>query len=106
MATNPSLKEEPGSPPARPARDSTRPNPPAVAPAHTTRRRRSPWPMRIALLLLVVLGRVMLARAAKKKPIVVDTATVERGTVKDEISSSTAGEVMAERKATVRAELS
>jgi HlyD family secretion protein len=62
--------------------------------------------MRIVLLLLVVIGGVLLARAAKKKPILVDTVTVERGTVKDEISSSTAGEVMAERKATVRAELS
>jgi len=80
-----------------------------IVPAVTERvprRRRSPWPMRIVLLLLVVIGGVLLARAAKKKPILVDTATVERGIVKDEISSSTAGEVMAERKATVRAELS
>lgn len=108
MVTNPGTPNETDPPPpsARPARESTRPKAPVVAQERVARRRRSPWPMRIVLLLLVAIGGVFLARAAKRKPLIVDTATVERGTVKDEISSSTAGEVMAERKATVRAELS
>ncbi|HMI89154.1 MAG TPA: efflux RND transporter periplasmic adaptor subunit [Polyangiaceae bacterium] len=74
--------------------------------ARAAQKRRSPWLLRSAVLFVVVLVGVLLALGAKKRPIAVDTATVERGTVKDEISSSTAGEVMAERKATVRAELS
>ncbi len=47
----------------------------------------------------------LLVRGARKLPIPVDVALVERGMVRDEISSSNAGEVMAERRATVRAEL-
>ena len=82
---------------------------PAEAPPlrrRPTPKRRSAWIMRIVVLLLVAAAVALFAVASKKKPISVDMATVERGAVKDEISSSTAGEVMAERKATVRAELS
>jgi HlyD family secretion protein len=62
--------------------------------------------VRIGVLLAVAVAIALLAMTTKKKPILVDTTIVERGAVKDEISSSTAGEMMAERKATVRAELS
>jgi len=79
---------------------------PRVAPGRTLRRRRSRWPMRIAILLAVLVAGGLLARGTRKKPLAVEAAAVERGMVRDEISSSTAGEVMAERKATVRAELS
>ncbi len=70
------------------------------------RKRRSPWPTRLAIL-GVLGGLIALApRALKKPPVTVDTVRVERGEVRDEISSSTAGEVMAEHSATVRAEAS
>jgi len=62
--------------------------------------------MRIGILLAVLVAGVLLARSTRKKPLAVEAAAVERGMVRDEISSSSAGEVMAERKATVRAELS
>lgn len=73
--------------------------------ARPGQKRRSPWLVSIGVLLALGLVGVLLALGAKPKPIAVDTAAVERGAVKDEISSSTAGEVMPERKATVRAEL-
>jgi HlyD family secretion protein len=73
--------------------------------ARSSQRRRSPWLVRLAVILVVAVVGVLIALGAKKKPIPVETATVARGTVKDEISSSTAGEVTPERKATVRAEL-
>lgn len=50
---------------------------------------------------LVILG----VRALKKKPLSVKTTKVERTLVRDVVSSSTAGEVVPARKATVRAEL-
>jgi HlyD family secretion protein len=76
-----------------------------VAPGRSLRKRRSPWPMRIGILLAVVAGVMLLALNAKRKPIVVELVAVEKGVVRDEISSSTAGEVMAAQHATVRAEL-
>jgi len=79
---------------------------PRLAPGRSLRKRRSPWPMRIALLLALLVASGLLVRGARKKPLAVEAAAVERGMVRDEISSSAAGEVMAERKATVRAELS
>ncbi len=77
-----------------------------LPPGRKVRKRRSPWPTRIVVLLVLAGGGFWLARAAKKKPIVVELAQVERGPVRDEISSSTAGQVLPERDATVRAELS
>jgi HlyD family secretion protein len=62
--------------------------------------------MRIAVLLALLVAIGLVVRGARKKPLAVEVAAVERGMVRDEISSSAAGEVMAERKATVRAELS
>lgn len=44
-------------------------------------------------------------RAFRKPPVAVEVVRVEKATVRDEVSSSTAGEVMPERHATVRAEL-
>jgi HlyD family secretion protein len=69
------------------------------------RKRRSPWPVRIGVILAVVACGLYLAWRAKKKPIAVETIKVERGAVVDEISSSSAGEVMATRTVMVRAEL-
>jgi HlyD family secretion protein len=69
------------------------------------RKRRSPWPVRIGVILAVVACGLYLAWRAKKKPIAVETIMVERGAVVDEISSSSAGEVMATRTVVVRAEL-
>ncbi len=79
---------------------------PRAAPGRSLRKRRSPWPMRLALLLALLLAVGFVIRGSRKKPLAVEAAAVERGMVRDEISSSAAGEVMAERKATVRAELS
>ena len=79
---------------------------PRVAPGRSLRKRRSRWPMRIAVLLALLVAGGLMVRGARKKPLAVEAAAVERGMVRDEISSSSAGEVMAERKATVRAELS
>jgi len=77
-----------------------------VAPAkRPLRKRRSPWPVRIVVILAVVACGLYLAWRAKKKPIAVETIRVERGAVIDEISSSSAGEVMATRTVMVRAEL-
>src|SRR5713101_6644718 len=76
-----------------------------IVQGRSARKRRSPWPTRVVLLLALVVGVVALVRALAKKPMPIETATVELGTVKDEVSSSTAGEVMAEKAASVRAEL-
>jgi HlyD family secretion protein len=76
--------------------------PPAKRPL---RKRRSPWPVRIGVILAVVACGLYLAWRTKKKPIAVETIKVERGAVVDEISSSSAGEVMATRTVMVRAEL-
>ena len=77
-----------------------------LAPGRSLRKRRNPWALRIGILVTVLGVVVLLVLGAKPKPIKVDTTVVERGTVRDEISSSSAGEVMAESKATIRAELS
>ena len=69
------------------------------------RKRRSPWPVRIGVILAVVACGLYLVWRAKKKPIAVETIKVERGAVVDEISSSSAGEVMATRTVMVRSEL-
>jgi HlyD family secretion protein len=69
------------------------------------RRKRSKWPGRIVLLAVVAGAVAYIPRLTKKKPIVVATVKVERATVRDEVSSSSAGEVAPERHATVRAEL-
>ena len=69
------------------------------------RKRRSPWPVRIGVILVVVACGLFLAWRARKKPIAVETIKVERGAVIDEISSSSAGEVIATRTVMVRAEL-
>jgi HlyD family secretion protein len=77
-----------------------------LVPKRKPRRRRSPWPMRIAIVLVLALVGVLAVRGSKPKPILVETRRVERGTIRDEISSSSAGEVMAEQRAIIRAELS
>jgi HlyD family secretion protein len=69
------------------------------------RKRRSPWPVRIGVILAIVACGLYLVWRAKKKPIAVETVKVERGAVVDEISSSSAGEVVATRTVMVRAEL-
>jgi len=56
---------------------------------------------------VILLGLfVGLPRLMKRPPLDVETVKAARGTVTDEISSASAGEVMAERDAQVRAELS
>ena len=69
------------------------------------RKKRSPWPTRIVLLAVAGVGLALLPRALQKPPLTVKTVKVERTTVRDEVSSSTAGEVVPRRHATVRAEL-
>src|SRR5690349_21570105 len=82
--------------------DSKRP-----APAMASRRRKSKWPQRAIIAAVLLLGIfVGLPRLMKRPPIEVETVKAARGTVTDEISSASAGEVMAERDAQVRAELS
>src|SRR5262245_51671422 len=82
--------------------DSRRP--PATG---SSRRRRSPW-LRRAIIAAVVVGvLVLLFRAVTNRPpLEVEVVKATRGTVTDEISSASAGEVLAERDATVRADLS
>ncbi|HVE85348.1 MAG TPA: biotin/lipoyl-binding protein, partial [Myxococcales bacterium] len=81
--------------------DSARP-----AAAGPSRRRRSPWPRRAIIAAVLVGVAVLASRGMKRQPVQVEVVKATRGTVTDEISSATAGEVMAERDATVRAELS
>jgi HlyD family secretion protein len=69
------------------------------------RRKRSKWPARLVILGLVAAAGAYLPKAMKKKPLAVATVRVEKATVRDEVTSSTAGEVVPERHATVRAEL-
>jgi HlyD family secretion protein len=73
--------------------------------AITARRKRSKWPFRIVIFLLLAAGVAFVPRLTRKPPIRVATVRVERATVRDEVSSSTAGEVVPERHATVRAEI-
>jgi len=79
-------------------------NPP---PQRTRRPAKSPshWRRWAVILLVLLAAGFGLSRAMKRKPITVETVAVEKGAVRDEISSSTAGEVMPLREATVRAEL-
>jgi HlyD family secretion protein len=69
------------------------------------RRRPSRWPLRLTLLAFAAAVVVLVPRLTAKKPVPVKTVRVERGMVRDVVSSSTAGEVAPLRKATVRAEL-
>ncbi|HEY8206295.1 MAG TPA: efflux RND transporter periplasmic adaptor subunit [Myxococcaceae bacterium] len=75
-------------------------------PAAPGRRRRNPWPRRGVIAAVVVAAVAGLPRMMKKPPLEVEVVKAVRGTVTDEISSASAGEVMAERDASVRAELS
>jgi multidrug efflux pump subunit AcrA (membrane-fusion protein) len=84
-----------------PARDASQ----VVAVKRPLRKRRSPWPVRIAVILAAVACGLYLVWRSKKKPITVETIKVDRGAVVDEISSSSAGEVIATRTVTVRSEL-
>ncbi|HZS42122.1 MAG TPA: efflux RND transporter periplasmic adaptor subunit [Polyangia bacterium] len=68
-------------------------------------RTRSKWITRLALVGGLAALVALAPRALKKPPVAVETVRVEKATVRDEVSSSTAGEVMPERHATVRAEL-
>ena len=65
----------------------------------------SKWTGRLIVLALIGGAIAFAPRALKKKPLMVKVAVVERATVRDEVSSSTAGEVVPARHATVRAEL-
>jgi HlyD family secretion protein len=60
------------------------------------------WVIAAALMAAAV---VLVPRALKKKPLLVKSVKVERTLVRDVVASSTAGEVVPARKATVRAEL-
>lgn len=71
-----------------------------------TRRKSVRWLTRLFVLALSITAGWFLRRSLKPKPLLVDTVVVERGTVRDEVSSASAGEVMAAQKATVRAEIS
>lgn len=76
-------------------------------PSPAGRRRRNPWPQRIIITVVVLAGVFLgLPRLMKRAPLEVETVKAARGTVIDEISSASAGEVMAERDAQVRAEIS
>src|SRR5205823_1043029 len=57
-------------------------------------RRRSPWIMRAILLALAAAAVVVAPRVLKKKPLAVTAIKVERATVRDEVASSSAGEVV------------
>jgi len=82
--------------------DSRRP----PAAGGSPRRRRSPWPRRAVMAVLIVGGLgALFRRATNRPPMEVEVVKAIRGTVTDEISSASAGEVMAERDATVRADL-
>lgn len=61
--------------------------------------------MRGVALAVLAAAAALAPRALKKKPLAVTAIKVERATVRDEVASSSAGEVVAERHATVRAEL-
>jgi HlyD family secretion protein len=74
-------------------------------PSGPPRRRRSPWVRRGLFAAIAVAVVVAVPRAMKRPPIEVEVVKAARGTVTDEISSASAGEVMAERDATVRADL-
>lgn len=75
-------------------------------PVRSLRKKRNPWPARIVIVLVLAAAVGLVIRSSKTRPIAVETTRVERTAVRDEISSATAGEVMAERTATVRSELS
>src|SRR5687768_7757960 len=68
-------------------------------------RRKNGWTTRIVVGVLIVAAVALLPRALKKKPLVVKTVKVERATVRDIVTSSTAGEVVPLKRAMVRAEL-
>src|SRR5689334_23515331 len=74
----------------------------AVRQQRQRRRRIIGWAVALGALAALV---VVAPRALKKKPLLVKTVKVERLRVRDVVSSSTAGEVVPARKATVRAEL-
>jgi HlyD family secretion protein len=63
------------------------------------------WTTRGVLVLALAGGAAVLPRLTAKKPVSVKTVRVERATVRDVVTSSTAGEVVPARHATVRAEL-
>ena len=77
----------------------------AAGAKRTPRKRRSPWLVRIGVILALVACGLVLAWRMRKKPVSVETTTVDRGAVIDEISSSSAGEVVAVRDVMVRAEI-
>jgi len=77
----------------------------SVLPPSRRRGTRTRWIVRAALLGAVVAGLALLPRALKPKPLAVKVIRVERATVRDEVSSSTAGEVRPALRATVRAEI-
>ncbi len=94
--------------------DAQAPNPVARAEAPPSRlRARKParrrwirWLTRFLVLAALATAVWFARRSLKPKPLAVDVAVVERGTVRDEVSSASAGEVMPAQKATVRAEIS
>jgi HlyD family secretion protein len=77
----------------------------AARPERRSRRTRSPWLGRALGLVVVGALAALMPRLVAKKPVVVGTVRVERGTVRDVVSSSTAGEIVPRKHATVRAEL-
>jgi HlyD family secretion protein len=74
----------------------------AVRQQRQRRRRLIGWTIAIAALAALF---ALAPRALKKKPLLVKTVKVERTLVRDVVASSTAGEVVPLKKATVRAEL-
>jgi HlyD family secretion protein len=75
---------------------------PQVAARRVAARRWTNW---LAGLVAVVAALALLSRVMAKKPLTVKVVRVERATVRDVVTSSTAGEVVPARHATVRAEL-
>ncbi len=67
--------------------------------------RRKKWLLRLMLIGSIAVAAALLPRLLRRKPLPVEAIRVERTTVRDEVSSASAGEVVAEHHATVRTEL-
>lgn len=70
------------------------------------RRQRPNWPRRLIVLGVLVAGGAVVANMQRSAPIAVRTHAVERGQVRDLVSSVTAGRITPEKEVTLRAELS
>lgn len=81
------------------------PQAPATNPKRRLRRRSFRWIVWFAVIALVVIGVWRWQRARASAPIPVQTTRVERGAVRDFVTSVAAGRVAGRQEATVRAEI-